>query len=131
MHKKILLDTCAWIDFLRSTEGAMGDFVALAIERDEAVLCGVVITELLQGAKGKKELHQLDFLFSNIETLPIEDFTWTEAGRMLKKLRNKGVTLPLTDALIATVANKHGVPLLTIDKHFQHLPIELVSLPMV
>jgi len=33
-----------------------------------------------------------------------------EAGQMLQRLRGKGVILPLTDALIAAVASKYGVP---------------------
>ncbi len=55
MAKRILIDTCGWIDFLRSRDGVLGDYVSLAIEREQAVLCGVVIAELLQGTKGKKE----------------------------------------------------------------------------
>ena len=42
---KVLIDTCAWVDFLRSKQGVLGDYVATAIERDQALLCGVVITE--------------------------------------------------------------------------------------
>lgn len=128
MHDKVLIDTCAWIDFLRSTDGVLGNFVTQALESDKAVICGVVITELLQRAKGKKELQKLNFIFSTLEVLPVNDNDWYKAGEMLQKLRSKGVTLPITDALIATVAKNHEVPICTIDKHFLHLAVDLVDI---
>ncbi|MEE9494236.1 MAG: PIN domain-containing protein [Gammaproteobacteria bacterium] len=126
MNRKILIDTCAWIDFLRSKKGHLGDCVSQAIENDRAVVCGVVIAELLQGAKGKKEKQHLETLFNTVECLATEEAVWFEAGNLLQTLRNKGITLPLTDALIATVAQKYTVPVMTIDKHFEHLPVKII-----
>ena len=124
---KILIDTCAWIDFLRSEEGALGNYVARLIENDQALLCGVIITELLQGAKGNKEKQQLEFLFSGVEILDINRQDWIDAGLCLQKLRSKGITLPVTDALIAMLATRHSVPVLTIDKHFNYLPVTVIT----
>lgn len=128
MNKRILIDTCGWVDFLRSTEGIIGDYVSQAIEREQAVLCGVVIAELLHGAKGKKEQQKLDFLFSTIEILPTDESCWHDAGIMLQQQRSKGVTLPLTDGLISAIARKYDIPVLTVDKHFQYLPVKRVSI---
>ena len=123
----VLLDTCAWIDFFRSNNGLLGNYVASAIESDQALLCGVVMTELLQGAKGKKEMHQLESLFSGIETLETTKQDWIDAGLCLQALRSKGITLPVTDALIATIASRNSVPVLTIDRHFDHLPVTVIN----
>ncbi|MCK5725769.1 MAG: PIN domain-containing protein [Thiotrichaceae bacterium] len=127
MSDNVLFDTCAWIDFLRYPEGILGDMIAEAIEMDKALLCGVVKAELLQGAKGKKENQQLNLLFSSIESLPCDEALWNEAGLLLQDLRRKGITLPLTDALIAVVARKHRVDIVTLDKHFQHLPVNVIN----
>lgn len=127
MSGKILIDTCAWIDFLRSSRGKLGDLVEQALAKDNALLCGVTISELLQGAKGDKEKQQLEFLFANVESLSIHEIDWMTAGQMLQALRGRGVTLPLTDALIAAVANRQGVPILTVDAHFQHLSARLLD----
>lgn len=124
---KILIDTCAWIDFLRSEKGILGNYVASVIERDEALLCGVVVTELLQGAKGKKEKQQLELLISGIDILDIAKSDWIDAGLCLQNLRSKGITLPVTDALIAIIALRHAVPILTIDKHFDYLSVTVVN----
>lgn len=127
MTSGILFDTCAWIDFLRFPDGVLGDLMAKAIEEDKALLCGVVVTELLQGAKGKKENRQLDLLFSTMDSLPCEENTWHEAGLMLQDLKRKGITVPLSDALIAVIARRHHVDVVTLDKHFRHLPVTVIN----
>lgn len=124
MSQKILIDTCGWIDFLRSRSGSLGDQVEQALAEDTAVLCSVTVAELLQGAKGQKEQQQLAFLFENVECLAVVEADWATAGYTLQALRTRGITLPLTDALIAAVANRHGLPVLTIDAHFQHLGVK-------
>jgi predicted nucleic acid-binding protein len=124
---KILIDTCAWVDFLRSKQGVLGDYVATAIERDQALLCGVVITELLQGAKAKKERQQLELLISGIEIVETTNNDWINAGLCLQDLRLKGITLPVTDVLIATIAIRLSVPVMTIDKHFKDLSVVVVN----
>ena len=129
MSAKILIDTCAWIEFLRSRAGALGDLVERALTDDTALLCGVNVTELLQGAKGQKEKQQLEFLFANVECLAVQHTDWLTAGNTLQALRVRGITLPLTDALIAAVAKRQGVPVLTLDTHFQHLSVGLVEIP--
>lgn len=128
MTDKVLFDTCVWIDFLRSTEGEAGNLLEDALKNDTALLCGVITTELLQGAKSKKENKQLDLLFSSIESLPCDESVWHEAGLMLQNLRQKGITVPLTDALIAVIANRHHVTVVTMDKHFKHLPVKVINL---
>jgi predicted nucleic acid-binding protein len=127
MSARILIDTCAWVAFLRSGQGALAARVAEALNDDTAMLCGVSITELLQGAKGAKEKQQLDFLFANVPCVAVEPSDWTTAGQTLQALRTQGITLPLTDALIATVAKRKAMPVLTVDAHFQHLSVGLVD----
>ena len=127
MTAAVLFDTCAWIDFLRYPDGILGDLMAAAIEDDKALLCGVVMSELLQGAKGKKENRQLDLIFSTIKSLPCEEVVWQEAGLILQDLKYKGIAVPLTDALIAVIAKRHRVDVVTLDKHFKHLPVVVIN----
>ena len=130
MNSHILIDTSAWIDFLRGRSGALSDAVERALSDDSALLCGVVIAELLQGAKGQKERQQLEFLFANVECLPVLPDDWHGAGRALQALRLSGIILPLSDAIIAAVAQRHGVSILTADAHFQHLSVGLLKAPL-
>lgn len=125
MTTPLLVDTCGWIDFLRGRPGPMADRVEQAITDDSARLCSVSIAELLQGVRGARERQQLELLFANVECLPVQEQDWFAAGVMAQALRTQGVTVPLTDALIAAVARRHRIPLLTTDEHFGHLSVEL------
>jgi len=124
--KQVLVDTCAWIDFLRQPQGTLGDQVAVLLANDEAAMCGVTQAELLQGAKGRKEQAQLDFLLANVACLEINAADWLGAGMALRETRAQGLQIPLTDALIAACARRNRVAVLTLDRHFQHLGVELV-----
>lgn len=122
----VLIDTCAWIDFLRYQEGELGNQVAALIENEKAAICGVVVAELLQGAKSEKQKQQIELLVNTVTYLEMQEFDWMNAGNTLQELRSQGITLPLTDAVIVVIARRHQVSVLTIDKHFQYLCVELV-----
>jgi len=126
---KVLIDTSAWIDFFRETGGAVGDLVAELIRLDRVYLTGPVMAELLHGAKGKREATQLDAVFTTIPILDVSREDWITTGTTLHTLRKKGLSIPLTDVLIASVAQQHKMAVLTLDKHFQHLPVECVEVP--
>lgn len=121
---KVLIDTSAWIDFLRSSSGLVGDAVADLIRLDRAYLTGPVIAELLHGVRGSKEAFQLNDIFTTIPYLEIDRNDWKMTGNTLQKLRGKGLSIPLTDVLIASVAVRNNMAVLTLDKHFQHLSVE-------
>jgi len=95
----------------------------------QAVICGAVVAELLRGVKGARELRQLRSLLDAIPRLETTEQDWVDAGNLLLGLREKGVTLPrtdaVTDALIATIAKRNGIAVLTADAHFRHLGVEV------
>ncbi len=122
----LLIDTCGWVDFLRSGSGMLGDQVQHAMVEDRACLCSVTVAELLQGVKGQKEKRQLEMLFDSVPLLNVEPADWLSAGLALQALRSKGFQIPLTDALIAAVAIRNSLPVLTVDKHFAHLGVMVV-----
>lgn len=121
----MLIDTCGWVDFLRARDGALGDRVEHALATATAFMCSVSVTELLHGVKGARERQKLDLLLAHVPCLPVIDADWRVAGLALNALRNKGVHAPVTDALIASVARRHDLPVLTVDAHFGHLDVRL------
>ena len=124
----VLIDTSAWIDFFRSSSGLAGNVVVDLIRFDKAYLTGPVIAELLHGVRGKKEIAKLNFIFTTIPCLEINQNDWQTTGNTLRQLRCKGLSIPLTDVLIASVASRNNMPVLTLDKHFQQLAVECLSL---
>ncbi len=127
MKKPVLLDTTAWIDFLRAGSRTLGDTAQKLIAADRAVLCGVVVAELLRGFKGAREQRQLHNLLDTIPRLDTIEQDWEDAGNMLRRLREKGITVPLTDAVVAVVAQRNGIAVLTSDDHFRHLGVDLLD----
>jgi predicted nucleic acid-binding protein len=124
---EVLIDTSAWIQFFREKDDSVSSTVETLVEADRAVMTGVVMTELLQGTRSEKEARQLAILFSVLPFIEVERMDWQAAGEILRKLRARGVTIPLTDAVIGTVAHRRGLAVLTTDPHFKHLPVEKVS----
>ncbi len=125
MKSPVLIDTSAWIDFFRGKQSPVTDAVQLALQLGLARLCGPVKAELLQGVKTKKEKQQLGIMFDAVENLDTHEPDWEAAGNNLLTLRESGITLPLTDALIAVIAIRHKVQVLTLDQHFLHLKVQL------
>ncbi|HID97314.1 MAG TPA: PIN domain-containing protein [Thermodesulfobacteriaceae bacterium] len=124
----VLIDTSAWIVFFRDTVGTAGDLVVDLIRLDQAYLTGPVMAELLCGARGKQEVKELDTVFGTIPILDVIREDWIKTGTILQDVRKKGVSIPLTDVLIAAVALRNNMAVLTLDKHFQHLPVECVKI---
>lgn len=114
----ILVDTSAWIEFFRPS----GDSSVKALVRDlmaikEAAYTCPVAFELLTGAL-KEEPDDLRTgldLASRVVLLPEH---WDLAGSLNAGLKARGVNLPASDLLIATVAHSMKMPLLAKDAHF-------------
>ena len=106
-----LVDTDIAIDFLRQR-----DYARKLLERwaNEGLLAISTIThlEIYQGMKAGEEVATnafLDGLISVAVDVPIA----RRAGKMLRELRSRGVTVGIADAVIAATALELNAPLLT------------------
>jgi len=54
--------------------------------------------------------------------VPTDNRVWTEVEETLWNLDRQGVTLPLTDVVIACCAKRIGAVVLTYDHHFDMIP---------
>jgi predicted nucleic acid-binding protein len=129
----ILVDTSAWIEFLRGTGSETHQRVRRLIE-EEATLAttDVVLMELLAGARDDGHRDGLKRLLRRCEFLPIAGpVDYEDAAEVYRTCRKAGVTVRrLTDCLIAAVAIRHGAPILHRDADFdaiaRRLPLEVV-----
>lgn len=124
---EVLIDTSAWIDFFRKGDDPVSAKVSALVEADQVVMTGTVMTELLQGTRNEKEARRLAHLFSILPFIETERIDWQVAGETLLKLRRLGITIPVTDAVIGTVAHRRGFAVLTTDGHFDHLQVEKIA----
>jgi len=115
---KILVDTSAWIEFFRKKDPYYKVILEL-IDNGKVCCLGIVLAELLQGAKSQKELDVLKEFLYVFDFLPESTEMWRKAGELSYLLRQKGKAVGLSDCYISVVANTNDATLLTLDKHFE------------
>lgn len=118
----ILVDTSAWIEYLRATGSVLHHRLRRLIEREEQLATTeVIVMEVLAGARDDDHLRQLRRLLMRWEFLPLQGLAdYEEAASIYRHCRRSGETVTrLSDCLIAAVAIRASVPLLHRDKDFE------------
>ncbi len=118
----VVADTSVWIEYFKGGDAPTRAALRDLIRAQQAILVGVVLAELLQGSRSSKEA---DALLSKLAGLPFLETTfstWKRTGELSASLRRKGVTLPLSDLVIAALALEHGCRVYTLDAHFEQIP---------
>lgn len=117
----ILVDTSAWIEFLRDT-GSPSCARVDELLAEEIATCHPVRMELLAGARDEQHLQSLRGLLARsmtLETLPTD---YEDAAALYRTCRRHGETVrKLIDCLIAAHAIRARLPLLHTDADFDVL----------
>jgi len=111
----ILCDTSILIDYWRNPN----DLLKLNISKDKHSICGIVKTELLHGAKDDDEADRLLGFFQSFNLVTVDEYDWEYTGLILQNIKKNGLTLPVTDVLIAYLGMKYDIPVWTKDHHFR------------
>jgi len=122
MKADVLVDTSIWIEYFNRRDSENGEALEGLLREERVAITGVVVTELLQGAKQKSEF---DAILDSIVALPFLDATlntWIEAGSLSYSLRKKGLTVPTTDVVLAGLAIENQCHLFSLDSHFDRIP---------
>ncbi|MEW6002426.1 MAG: PIN domain nuclease [Nitrospirota bacterium] len=114
-----LIDSSAWIEYFRPDGSKkIKERVKEILQRDEAVTCGVVIVEILRGAKDERSFQTLrDSLFS-LPQIPTDSAVIERAAEWGFRLDRKGKIVPTTDLFIASASYKRA-KLLHLDSDFE------------
>lgn len=119
MKGNVIIDTSVWVEFFRGRDESLVEKVSVLLETGRAAYTGIIALELINGAKGQKDLQilydALDAMYRIAET----DDTFIEAGRLGFDLARKGITAATVDLLIARTAIENGLALMTLDRHFE------------
>ena len=117
----ILVDTSAWIEFLRDT----GSEACIAVDRlldADLAICDAVSMEVLAGARNERHLIQLRGLLARATMLPTTPADYDAAASMYRSCRARGETVRrLIDCLIGAVAVRAGAEILHADVDFSAL----------
>lgn len=117
----ILVDTSAWVEFLRDTGSPVCVEVDRLLAYDIAV-CDAVRMEVLAGARDDAHLHSLRSLLARATVLPTDPIDHETAAALHRACRRRGETVrKLIDCLIGAVAARHDTPVLHADADFDTL----------
>ena len=125
----MLVDTSAWIEFLRDAGFPVCQRVDDLLATEIAT-CDVVRMEVLAGARDEQHLQQLRRLLARASTLPTEPVDYDAAAALYRTCRQRGHTVrKLIDCLIAAVAIRGNIPILHKDADFdilaQHATLQI------
>jgi predicted nucleic acid-binding protein len=121
----VLVDSCVWIDFLRGKGDEVCDVLERLLEAEQVTLTGPVVAEVLQGVRHRRKSTKVEELFGALPYCEATRGDWEDAARWSFGLLRRGVTVPLSDQLIAAVARRLKLFVLTTDEHFEHLGVKL------
>jgi predicted nucleic acid-binding protein len=120
-----LLDTSAWVEYLRATGSEVNAAVRSLVHSQDARIAttDVVIMELLSGVKDPNRTGALRALMNRCLMLPTRPlFDYEVAAELYKRCRGAGFTpANSNDLLVAAVAIGKEVPLLAADADFERI----------
>ena len=126
---KIIVDTSVWIEYLKNRTTITEKLDQLLLAGHICTL-GPVVAELLQGARTEKDYQLLINSISGLSYVETAVEDWIKAGTISFKLKKKGITIPITDCLIAVVAMRLNASIMSYDQHFEAIPnLKLIKIP--
>jgi predicted nucleic acid-binding protein len=131
----ILVDSSAWVEYLRCTGSPIHLHVRTALEEKvQLASTDVILMEILADARDGQDREQLRRLIYGRTLLAVEGpLDYEQAADLYRACRRQGETpRKLTDCLIAAVAIRHQAQVLHADADFdviaRHTPLRLVTL---
>lgn len=116
----VLIDTSVWIDYFQASDESHAPALeALIRDNNRAVICGIILQEVLQGIRDDKSYTLTKDRLLRLPYLELDKDTYTYASSLYRILRAKGITVPPVDVSLAGLAVQRDIPLFTRDEHFK------------
>ena len=118
-NKGVLVDTSAWIvSFKKKGNDELKKFLKHSLQEGTVVTNELIILELLQGCKNRKEFQNLKMRLESLDRVEITKGVWERTFSLGFSLKTKGITIPTVDLVIACLAMENDCFLLHHDRHF-------------
>jgi predicted nucleic acid-binding protein len=117
----ILVDTSAWVEFLRDTGSPACIRVGELLGADLAT-CDAIRMELLAGARNERHRRDLGRLIARAALISMQPGDFDQAAALYRQCRGRGETVRvLMDCLIGALAIRADLPVLHCDADFDAL----------
>jgi predicted nucleic acid-binding protein len=117
----VLIDASVWVDYFHGTEPAL-TAVARLIRRDQALVAGVAVAEVLRGIKDAARREETREALRGLRYIGEDVEAWIRTGELGRALDAVGKVLPLADLHLAALAQQAGAEVYTTDNHFHKVP---------
>ena len=122
---RFIIDTSVWSEALRrkkKTINSSDTIVRKIIENDdEIVILGIILQEILTGITDDKLFREIRNILDDFLYLEITKNDYIYASELNNKCRSKGITAGSIDFLIASIAIRSELELVTFDKDFYNI----------
>ncbi len=113
-----IIDTSAWIEYLRGT-GSRTNLEVRELIGYDALICDPVRMELLAGARDEKHVAQLEKFLARTTVIKTESIDYDNGAAIYRACRKLGLTIRThIDCLIAAIAIRTDTDLLHNDSDF-------------
>ncbi|KAF1086441.1 Ribonuclease VapC19 [Sporotomaculum syntrophicum] len=120
MSNGFLLDTTILIDLFRGRREAI-IFLDQLTQEGSLYICPIVVAEIFSGIRSE-EFPRVEEFFKAMNFCPINYNTAKKAGTFRRHFQKRGITLSISDTLIAATAIDNTLTLVT--KNVRHFPME-------
>lgn len=114
----LFLDTSYLIDYLKGSILSNKNEIISAVRQKIVFYNGIILTELLSGARTPKSQKQIEKMLSGLTYLPIKYEDYKQAGLFRNSLFKNGFSISTPYALIAVHVKKYSMKLITGDTFF-------------
>ena len=132
---RVLLDSSAWINFLRGNPPWTEGFSETFFKSENVIVADLVYVEVVRGASSTVEFRSLRAKLDEFEHVSVLTTKLAQkAVGNFQLLRSKGITIRGTiDLILATWCIENDIPLLHADRDFtgfeEHLGLKRWSAP--
>lgn len=117
-HEAVLVETSAWVAYLRGDMGQVADGVATALS-GRVLTCDAIRMELLAGARNEIHVAQLRALLGRARVVSTNSIDYQRAALLYRTCRQSGSTVrSMIDCLIAAIAIRSSATVLHADRDF-------------
>jgi predicted nucleic acid-binding protein len=117
----VIADASVWILFFNRPGSVEKRALDALIDSDEVVMAGVVLAELLQGCRTPKDRDEIKDVMLALPYTEMTRSVWIRTGEISSALLRRGMTLPIPDLILASLALEHGLQVYSLDKHFDRI----------
>ena len=126
----VVIDTSIWVTALRQKGSFEEAHVASLVSRGQAGLVGLVLTEILRGARSREDFNRLQDRLAGCEFIESVEDTWRLAGQILLELKLRGESIPFQDAIIAAHVLQGEHEIYSTDEHFRRVEGIKIHVPV-